>query len=100
MEDAVLTLLTIAIFIFGYTVAERLDRFMETAYTHNHSQPSTEKKNQIMLTKEKSLAEIELQFERFRKRHGQNAAIIFVSEESELYEWLVSLEDPDEISYL
>ncbi len=100
MEDAVLTFLTIGIFLFGYAVAERFDRFMETVYKHNHSQPTAKKKNRIMLTDGKSLAEIELQLERFRNKNGQNAAIVFVSEESELYEWLVSLKNPDEIDYL
>ncbi len=96
MEDAVLILALTALFVFGYFVAGRLDRFADEISRNAKRREAAAGRTEVILGCEKSPPEIEAEIEHFRKAYGQSAVVVLVSEDSELYEQLVCPAESDE----
>ena len=88
MENAVLCLIMILLFVFGYFVMDRLGDCMSMMYRHTENRPDGNKGIGVFFTEEKRPDEIEAEIEHIRVINGKNGAIVFISEDSELYDRL------------
>ena len=88
MENAVLCLIMILLFVFGYFVIDRLGSSMSRIYRHAESQTARRKDIRIFFTGENKPDEIEAEIEHIRVMNGGNGAIVFISEDSDLYDRL------------
>ncbi len=88
MENAVLCVIMILLFVFGYFVMDRLGRCMNMLYRHAEDQTYKARGTGIIFTEEKSSAEIDAEIEHLRDISGKDGAIVFISEDSELYDRL------------
>ena len=99
MENVVLIIMMIVFFVFGYFVAVRFDKYMDEVYSVSFSQHSEEKETQVLLTTGKCSSEIAAGIDGFLSIHGQNAAIVIISESSELYARFASQAESDTFNY-
>lgn len=100
MENAVLITMMIVFFVFGYFVADRIDKYMDELYSVSFSQHSVEKKTQVILTAGKCSSEITAGIDGFLSIHGQNSAIVIIPEGSELYNQFASQAESDALNSL
>ena len=98
MEDAVLGLVMAVFFVSGFFVMDRFGRYMDEVYRSSRHPAAGHTK--VILTEEKSPFEIEKEIETFRNRYGRNAAVVFIPEDSDLYDSFAKQTDSDENSCL
>ena len=100
MANVVLIIMMIVFFVFGYFVAARFDKYMDELYSVSLSQHTAEKETQVLLTTGKCSYEIAAGIDGFLSIHGQNAAIVIISEDSELYAQFASQVGSDALNSL
>ena len=85
-RDILLILCVLGVFVFGYFLMARLDKFLD------ENRKAIEKENEkrepycIMLTEEMSDEEITDEVKRFREKHGSTRVLIYDSNGTELSE--------------
>ena len=85
-RDILLILCVLGVFVFGYFLMARLDKFLD------ENRKAIEKENEkrepscIMLTEEMSDEEITDEVKRFREKHGSIRVLIYDSNDTELSE--------------
>ena len=92
-RDILLILCVLGVFVFGYFLIARLDKFLD------ENRKAIEKENEkrepscVMLTEEMSDEEIAMEVKRFRDKHASARIILYDSTDTELSESMDYYED-------
>ncbi len=92
-RDIVLVVSVLGVFVFGYFLMARLDKFLD------ENRKAIEKENEkrepscVMLTEEMSDEEIATEVKRFRDRHASARIVLYDSSDTELSESMDSYAD-------
>ncbi len=86
IRDALLILSVLGVFVLGYFLMARLDKFLNE--NRKAIQKETEKKEPscIMLTEEMSDEDVADEVRRFREKHGNTRIVLYDSTETDLSE--------------
>ncbi len=85
-RDVLLILCVLGVFVFGYFLMARLDKFLD------ENRKAIEKENEkrepscVMLTEEMSDEEIAIEVKRFRDKHASARIVLYDSSDTELSE--------------
>lgn len=92
-RDIVLGISVLGVFVFGYFLMARLDKFLD------ENRKAIEKENEkrepscVMLTEEMSDEEIATEVKRFRDKHAGARIVLYDSSDTELSESMAHYED-------
>ena len=85
-RDILLILCVLGVFVFGYFLMARLDKFLDENRKAIEKEDEKREPSCIMLTEEMSDEEITDEVKRFREKHGSTRVLIYDSNDTELSE--------------
>ena len=85
-RDILLILCVLGVFMFGYFLMARLDKFLVENRTAIEKENEKREPSCVMLTEEMSDEEITDEVKRFREKHGSTRVLIYDSNDTELSE--------------
>ena len=85
-RDILLILCVLVVFVFGYFLMARLDKFLDENRKTIENENENREPSCIMLTEEMSDEEITDEVKRFREKHGSTRVLIYDSNDTELSE--------------
>ena len=85
-RDILLILCVLGVFVFGYFLMARLDKFLEENRKTIENENENREPSCVMLTEEMSDEEIATEVKRFRDKHASARLVIYDSADTELSE--------------
>lgn len=86
LRDILLILCVLGVFVFGYFLMKRLDKFLEENRKTIENENENREPSCVMLTEEMSDEEIATEVKRFRDKHASARIILYDSADTELSE--------------
>ena len=85
-RDILLILCLLGVFVFGYILMARLDKFLEENRKTIENENENREPSCVMLTEEMSDEEIATEVKRFRDKHASARIVLYDSADTELSE--------------
>ena len=85
-RDILLILYVLGVFVFGYFLLARLDKFLEENRKTIENENENREPSCVMLTEEMSDEEIATEVKRFRDKHASARIVLYDSADTELSE--------------
>ena len=85
-RDILLILCVLGVFVFGYFLMARLDKFLEENRKTIEKENEKREPSYVMLTEEMSDEEIATEVKRFRDKHASARIVLYDSTDTELSE--------------
>ena len=85
-RDILLILCVLGVFVFGYFLLARLDKFLEENRKTIENENENREPSCVMLTEEMSDEEIATEVKRFRDKHASARIVLYDSADTELSE--------------
>ncbi len=86
MKDILLILFVLGVFVLGYFLMARLDKFLDENRKAIEKENEKQEPSRVMLTEEMSNEEIAEEVQRFRKTHESTCIILYDSTDTDLSE--------------
>ena len=85
-RDIILIISVLGVFVFGYFLMARLDKFLEENRKTIENENENREPSCVMLTEEMSDEEIATEVKRFRDKHASSRIVLYDSADTELSE--------------
>ena len=92
-RDILLILCVLGVFVFGYFLLARLDKFLEENRKTIENENENREPSCVMLTEEMSDEEIATEVKRFRDKHASARIVLYDSADTELSESMAHYAD-------